>query len=164
VRLHGVSTDDSRKCRVLLADDDAAIRRLQRLTLERDGRFEVVAEAADGVEAIFMSGRERPDAVILDVAMPTMSGLEALPVIRRMLGDRIVVVCSSSSSASVPSEVRRLGATFLPKMELAALARKLGRQWSQGRPAKNRAANLADPSELRRASSLRAPTCRRGYV
>jgi CheY-like chemotaxis protein len=47
--------------------------------LERSGHFTVVAEAADGQEAVQLAERERPDLVVLDLKMPNMSGLEALP-------------------------------------------------------------------------------------
>ena len=58
--------------RILVADDESAIRRLLRLTL---GAEHDVLEAADGAEALRHLVRERPDVVLLDVAMPVMDGL-----------------------------------------------------------------------------------------
>lgn len=71
------------KIRVLIADDVADLRTMVRITIEIDGRFEVVGEAADGREAIELARRLRPDIVILDLSMPHMDGLEAIPEIRR---------------------------------------------------------------------------------
>ena len=78
---------------VLVVDDEKDFRFLARAILEEDGRFEVVGEAADGQEAIVEAARLRPDVILLDLRMPGMDGLRALP---RLLvaspKSRIVVV------------------------------------------------------------------------
>ena len=66
----------------MVADDLPDARELTRLTLERTGRFQVVGEAGDGAEAIDMVARHRPDLLLLDLAMPRVDGLRALPAIR----------------------------------------------------------------------------------
>ena len=66
---------------VLIADDTSDLRALVRDLLEATGRFEVVAEASDGAEAVELAARHRPDVVLLDLAMPVMDGLQALPAI-----------------------------------------------------------------------------------
>ena len=81
--------------RILLADDQREVRTSLRRFLERDGRFEVVAEVEDGDEAISVAGREQPDAVLLDLAMPGVNGLEALPRIREVAPHAQVVIISS---------------------------------------------------------------------
>jgi CheY-like chemotaxis protein len=68
--------------RVVVADDVPDFRHLIRLTLEADGRCRVVAEASHGGEAVDMAASNRPDLVLLDVAMPVMDGLQAIPKIR----------------------------------------------------------------------------------
>jgi CheY-like chemotaxis protein len=67
---------------VLLAEDDADILELTRMLLDLDGRFRVVGEATTGVEAIVLAKQLQPDAVLLDLMMPVMSGFIALPTIR----------------------------------------------------------------------------------
>jgi DNA-binding NarL/FixJ family response regulator len=80
--------------RVVLADDVAQLRGLLRLLLERSGRFEVVAEAANGREAVDVTTRERPHLTLLDLSMPVMDGLEALPLIRAAVPSCALVVLS----------------------------------------------------------------------
>jgi CheY-like chemotaxis protein len=85
---------DTDQLRVLLADDVADLRQLLRRVLERTGRFVVVAEAANGAEAVELSADLRPDLVVLDLAMPVMDGLAALPAIREASPDTRVVILS----------------------------------------------------------------------
>ena len=102
--------------RVLLVDDQSNIRFLQRLLLERDGRAIVVAEAADGREAIAAATREQPDAIVLDLDMPEVSGLEALPLLLEVSPDSVVIVLSSMPEAEFASQAVELGASaFLAK-------------------------------------------------
>lgn len=70
--------------RVLLADDDLPLRTLIRIRLERDGRFDIVAEADDGDAAIELTEEHDPDLLLLDLSMPGMDGLQVL----RELGHR----------------------------------------------------------------------------
>jgi DNA-binding NarL/FixJ family response regulator len=64
--------------RVVIADDDDALRALLRATLEREDRFLVVGEARDGLEALDEVSRSDPDLLLLDLAMPRMDGHEVL--------------------------------------------------------------------------------------
>jgi DNA-binding NarL/FixJ family response regulator len=63
--------------RILIADDHAIIRAGLRALLAREPGFEVVAEAADGQEAVELAERELPNVAICDISMPVMNGLEA---------------------------------------------------------------------------------------
>ena len=72
------------RIRVLLADDDLPLRTLIRIRLERDGRFDIVAEADDGNQAIGLTEEHDPDLLLLDLSMPGMDGLQVL----RELGQR----------------------------------------------------------------------------
>jgi DNA-binding NarL/FixJ family response regulator len=63
--------------RILIADDHAIIRRGLRTLLDHEPGLEVVAEARDGMEAINVARRERPNVVILDIGMPNLNGIEA---------------------------------------------------------------------------------------
>ena len=112
--------------RVLLADDTPAILRFLRFALEEDGRFEVVGEAADGAEAIQVTAAEHPDAVVLDLAMPVIDGLQAIPEIRRQSPDTKIVVLSGFLADDMEEQARAAGADgYLEKgsafKELAAV-------------------------------------------
>src|SRR5439155_24430120 len=64
-----------RRVRVLLADDHGIVRRGLRSLLEEAG-YSVVAEAADGLEAVRLTEQHRPDLLIVDIGMPKLSGIE----------------------------------------------------------------------------------------
>lgn len=103
--------------RVLLADDVADIRALLRLAIERDDRFEIVGEAADGVEAIEQAARLTPDLVVLDLAMPRLDGLQAIPEIRNHIGPegRIVVLSGFESERLGPRAIETCADAYVEK-------------------------------------------------
>ena len=87
------------KVRVLVADDEPEMRMLYRIGLEQDGRFDVVGEAQDGIDAVRMARDLRPDAVLLDMVMPGMDGLEATRRIHAAgLPTRVLVPTTARSS------------------------------------------------------------------
>ena len=96
--------------RVLVADDVDELRELVRLSLERSGLFRVVAEASNGAEAVELAGRHRPDLCLLDMAMPVMDGLEALPKIREVAPDCTVVVLSGFGGDTLAATAVESGA------------------------------------------------------
>lgn len=96
--------------RVVLADDTADIRLLTRTVLDLDGGFEVVGEASTGTEAVALVRELSPDVIVLDLAMPEMDGLQALPVIRRESPATRVVVMSGFERAALGPEAFALGA------------------------------------------------------
>ena len=69
--------------RILIADDDASIRRLLRRLIETHGGWTVCADARDGHEAVDKTEELKPDVVVLDLAMPDMNGLQAAREISR---------------------------------------------------------------------------------
>ncbi|MGB0888995.1 MAG: response regulator, partial [Solirubrobacterales bacterium] len=86
--------------RVVVADDSAFMRRLISDVLTRAG-IEVVAEVANGREAIEACRLHEPDVLSLDLAMPEVDGMEVLRNLRTMNGLRIVVVSSFSEDGGV---------------------------------------------------------------
>lgn len=81
-----------RRVRVLIADDSPDFREMLRRRLDRDDRFIVVAEAANGREAVDLTVEHRPDVSVVDLGMPVMDGLEAIRHIRERSPDVKVVV------------------------------------------------------------------------
>ncbi len=127
--------------RVLIVDDSLAIRRLLKAVLDADPGFEVAGEAPNGLVALSMIEKDRPDAVVLDITMPELDGLETLSRIRRNDRSLPVIMFSDASrrgaeatldalmrgancyvpkSASRPGEcdtVERLQRELLPKIK-----------------------------------------------
>ena len=95
--------------RVLLADDHTLLREGLRRSLEEAG-VTVVAEAADGEEALEQAERHRPDVVLMDVSMPRMGGVEATRLIRSRLPEVEVLILTMHADASVVSDAVRAGA------------------------------------------------------
>ena len=96
--------------RVVVVDDADDLRMIFQLTLDATDDFRVVGVAADGREALEVCQRERPDLVLLDLSMPVMDGLEALPLLRERLPDAAVVVLSGFDAGHVEQQVLDLGA------------------------------------------------------
>jgi DNA-binding NarL/FixJ family response regulator len=96
--------------RLLVADDHGIMRGGLRLLLDRQPDMEVVAEAADGIEAVALALRERPDICILDVAMPRMTGLQATVEIRAQAPDIAVLVLSMHDDERYLFEALQAGA------------------------------------------------------
>jgi DNA-binding NarL/FixJ family response regulator len=102
-----------RKLSIVLVDDQPLIRDLVKLRLKLDGRFDVVAEAHSGGEALAMVRNHRPDAVILDVNLPGISGLTVLPAIVEASPNTKVVVYTGHGSETLEDEAFRKGADFV---------------------------------------------------
>ena len=96
--------------RVLIADDYEDMRQLLSLQLEGSSRYEVVGEAGDGQEAVTLATSLQPDVVLLDLAMPTMDGLQALPLIRDAVDGVHVVALSGFHDPALIEKVLAAGA------------------------------------------------------
>jgi DNA-binding NarL/FixJ family response regulator len=101
---------------VLIVDDHPAFRASARTMLELDG-FEVVGEAEDGTSGIEQAGALEPDVVLLDIALPDMSGFD---VAERLAPAAKVVLTSSRESSDLGRRVRSSRALgFIPKDDLS---------------------------------------------
>jgi DNA-binding NarL/FixJ family response regulator len=96
--------------RILLADDHALVRRGVRLILEGEPDLTVVAEAADGAEAVEQARAERPDLAILDIAMPRLTGLQAARELTRSLPGLRVLFLTMYDNEQYFFEALRVGA------------------------------------------------------
>ncbi|MEV4999963.1 response regulator transcription factor [Nocardioides sp. LML1-1-1.1] len=97
--------------RVLLADDHALVRRGVRLILEQQPDIEVVAEAADGAEVLALLRQVEVDLVVLDIAMPTMTGLQAAREIARRREPPRALMLSMHDNEQYFFSALRLGAS-----------------------------------------------------
>ncbi len=97
--------------KILIADDHGIVRSGIRLLLERQSDLEVIAEASDGVEAIELALRARPDLCILDVGMPRMTGLQAAREIRAQMPNMRVLMLSMYDDEHYVFEALKVGAS-----------------------------------------------------
>jgi DNA-binding NarL/FixJ family response regulator len=95
---------------ILLADDHVVMRSGLRLLLERQPNFQVVAEATNGQEAVEMAAAEKPDVVIMDIAMPHLNGVEATRQIVSRNPETAVVILSMHSDESYVLRSLKAGA------------------------------------------------------
>jgi len=96
--------------RILLADDHTVIRKGLRLLLENQPDFQVVADASDGREAVAMAEAHRPDVIVLDVAMPTLNGIEAARQISAKVPHAAIVFLSMHSDEGYVLKALKAGA------------------------------------------------------
>jgi NarL family two-component system response regulator LiaR len=102
--------------RVLIADDHAVVRQGLRMFLALDDELEVVAEAADGEEALRLARQLRPDVVLMDLLMPKMDGIAATAAIRSELPNtEVIALTSVLEDRSVVSAVRAGAIGYLLK-------------------------------------------------
>ncbi|MBI2242884.1 MAG: PAS domain S-box protein [Nocardioides sp.] len=101
---------------IVIVDDAADVRTLVRSRLGLSGRLEVVGEGSTGVEAVDAARRHRPDLLLLDVSMPEMDGLVALPLILDVSPGTRVAMYSGFSEDGLAHRAVALGAAaFLEK-------------------------------------------------
>src|SRR6187397_1632588 len=106
----------SDKPTVVLVDDSSDVRLLVKTRLEQSGLFEVLGDGGNGVEAIGLALEQQPDLVLLDMSMPTMDGLEALPGILEVAPATRVVIYTGFEENEVLGAARAMGAAgFLEK-------------------------------------------------
>lgn len=101
---------DGKKYRILIVDDHTLFRRGLCALINSCARFEVVGEATDGLEGVKMQQQLQPDAVLLDLDMPVMRGLEALPQMMNHNPQQVVLMLTVSEDGGDLVECMRLGA------------------------------------------------------
>ena len=108
--------------RVLVADDSAGVRELLVLLLNMEEAFTVVGEARDGVAAVSLAQSLQPDLVILDVSMPRLDGIEALPQVRAVSPkSQVVIFSGDTDDVSMECEARDAGAAAVITKDIGAI-------------------------------------------
>ncbi|GGT14350.1 response regulator [Streptomyces purpureus] len=111
-------TEPARPIRVLLADDEELIRHGVSLILRHAGDIEVVAEAANGRQAVELAAVHRPDVALVDIRMPVCDGLAAIaPLLALDPAPRVVMLTTFGDEDNVLRALREGAAGFLLKDE-----------------------------------------------
>ena len=106
---------------VLIVDDNALVRSSLRRLFEATPEFEVSGEAEDGQDAIDKAKRLKPDLIILDLAMPVLNGLQAAPVLRKMLPDVALILFTHHNGHPVELLAKEIGIdAVVPKGQAAS--------------------------------------------
>ena len=103
--------------RVLIVDDHPLTQEALASLLTQHG-FEIVGQALSGEEAIKQAAKQQPDLILLDLSMPGMSGLEALPELRRVApGSEVIVLTADGTEENLLRAIRGGAAGYLLKTE-----------------------------------------------
>ena len=97
--------------RVLVVEDVPELSRLLEMTFELDGRFECVGTATSGGAALDLAARERPDAVVLDLAIDGIDGIRVLPSLRAVLPDARIIVFTGRDDPELRARALEAGAS-----------------------------------------------------
>ena len=108
------------KKRVLLVDDSATVRRAVRPLFDSHPNFEVCGEAEHGREAVETAPSLRPDLIILDLSMPVMSGLEAAPLLIKILPHVWLILFTAHDGPEVQRLSRKAGIHAVVPKSMAA--------------------------------------------
>lgn len=95
---------------ILLADDHAVLRAGLRLLLDAQPDLKVVGETGDGGETVALAAQLQPDLILLDVNMPALNGLEALPLLRKAAPQARVLILTMHDDESYLKQALRAGA------------------------------------------------------
>jgi len=97
--------------RILLADDHAVLRSGLRLLLTSTGEYEVVGEASSGTETLTLAEQLQPDLILLDLSMPALSGLDALPTLRKIAPSSRVLILTMHDDPQYLRQALKHGAS-----------------------------------------------------
>ncbi len=104
------------KTSVMLVDDHQVMRDLLRDALENTGEFQVVAQAADGQEALRLVAEAAPDVIVMDVIMPVMDGIKACREITELLpGTRVLMLTASNEQDAIVRSIAAGATGYLQK-------------------------------------------------
>ena len=119
---------------VLIAEDHTLVRQGLRLLIEADGDIEIVGEAKTGREAVQLNGELRPEIIVMDVAMPSLNGVEATRQILKAFPDTKVLILSAHGDAEYIEQVVKAGAKgYLIKQTSGEVVAKAIRELHKGK-------------------------------
>lgn len=99
------------KTRVLLADDHAVLRSGLRLLLTSQSEYDVVGEASSGTETLSLAEQLQPDLILLDLSMPALGGLDALPALRKLVPSARILILTMHDDPQYLRQALKFGAS-----------------------------------------------------
>jgi DNA-binding NarL/FixJ family response regulator len=97
------------KVKILLADDHQILREGLKALLEKHPSMQVVAEAENGIETLRIAAEEKPDVIIMDIAMPDVNGIEVTRQLKADMADVKIVALSMHSDRRFVTEILKAG-------------------------------------------------------
>ncbi len=97
--------------RILLADDHAVLRSGLRLLLTSQNEFEVIGEASNGIETLTLAEQLQPDLILLDLSMPSLGGLDALPTLRKLVPSARILILTMHDDPQYLRQALKQGAS-----------------------------------------------------
>ncbi|MFZ5808796.1 MAG: response regulator [Chloroflexota bacterium] len=97
--------------RILLADDHAVLRAGLRLLLSKEEGFEIVGEAATGLETLGLAETHKPDLILLDVSMPALGGLDAISMLRKITPQTKILILTMHDDPQYLRQALKSGAS-----------------------------------------------------
>ncbi len=123
----------NRAIRVLIVDDQPAVRRGLKMRLELEPDVEVIGEAGDGAAAIALATEAQPDIVLMDVEMPGMDGISATRALRAAAPHSAVVVLTLYDDTATRARAKEAGAAaFVAKHQVETALLDTMRQVTSG--------------------------------
>jgi two-component system response regulator NreC len=101
----------SHPVRVLLADDHAVLRSGLRLLLTSQNEYDVVGEASSGTETLSLAEQLQPDLILLDLSMPALDGLDALPTLRKLVPSAHILILTMHDDPQYLRQALKHGAS-----------------------------------------------------
>ncbi|WP_125152119.1 response regulator [Clostridium rectalis] len=117
--------------KILIVDDAAFMRMMIKDILEKNG-FEVIGEANNGLKAVELYKKERPDVVTMDITMPDMDGIQAVKEIKALDPTAKIIMCSAMGQQTMVMDAIKAGAKdfivkpFQPDRVLEAIKKVIG--------------------------------------
>jgi len=111
--------NETKQVRIVIADDHPILRDGLRRLLETEPDLRVTGEAGDGVEAVLLVRRQKPDIVLMDLAMPKRSGLDALRDLNQRPGHTRAIILAATVERAQVLEALQLGARGVVSKEAA---------------------------------------------
>jgi NarL family two-component system response regulator LiaR len=99
-----------KKIRILVVDDETVVREGFVAILSFQSDFEVVAEAKDGIQAVELARKAKPDVILLDIAMPRQDGLTTIPILQKVVPETRILVLTSFQESDEAFQAIKAGA------------------------------------------------------